>query len=247
MKRTLIIFFTLLVFGSLAVSAEIELDVKEHVLSNGLKILMIQNPGVPRVVCHIYYKVGSINEKPGITGLAHMHEHMMFKGTKVSGVTDYEKDHALNLRIDELIDKIYREKFWKSDGGDKEKITEWQKEYEGLIQEEHRLPLFNISAIINFGSLYVSQDKKGLASIMSQTMIKGGTKTREGRDIEDRINFIGGGLSFRAGERTSTLSLNVLSEDLDEGLEIFFDVLVNPQFRRGPVALAKASSTQRLR
>lgn len=136
MKRTFILFFTLLVFGSLAVSAEIELDVKEHVLSNGLKILMIQMPGVPRVVCHIYYKVGSINEKPGITGLAHMHEHMMFKGTKISGVTDYEEDHALNLRIDELIDKIYREKFWNSDGGDEDKIAQWQEEYESLIREE---------------------------------------------------------------------------------------------------------------
>jgi len=136
MKRTLILFFTLLVFGSLAISAEIELDVKEHVLSNGLKILMIQMPGVPRVVCHVYYKVGSINEKPGITGLAHLHEHMMFKGTKVSGVTDYEKDDAINKRIDELIDKIYREKFWKSDGGDKEKIAQWQEEYDSLVQEE---------------------------------------------------------------------------------------------------------------
>lgn len=136
MKRTFILFFTLLVFVFLAVSAEIKLDVKEHVLSNGLKILMIQDQGVPRVVCHIYYKVGSINEKPGITGLAHMHEHMMFKGTKVSGVTDYEKDHALNLRIDALIDKIYREKFWKSDGGDTDKIAQWQEEYESLIQEE---------------------------------------------------------------------------------------------------------------
>jgi len=117
----------------------------------------------------------------------------------------------------------------------------------GYIQEDTRLPLFNISAIINFGSLYVPKNKKGLTSIMSQTMIKGGTITREGSDIEDRINFIGGGLSFRAGERTSTLSLNVLSEDLDEGLELFFDVLMNPEFRRGPVNLAKVSSIQRLR
>ena len=132
----LYLFFMLLAFGSLAFSADIELNVQEHTLSNGLKILMLQNPGVPRVVCNIYYKVGSINEKPGITGLAHLHEHMMFKGTKVSGVTDYQKDHEINVKIDALIDKIYREKFWKADGGDSEKIAEWQKEYEALVQEE---------------------------------------------------------------------------------------------------------------
>ena len=103
MKRILVFFFTLFVFTSLASPAEIKLDVKEHVLSNGLKILMIQKPGVPRVVCHIYFKVGSINEKPGITGLAHLHEHMMFKGTKMMGVTDFAKDDALNKQIDEVI------------------------------------------------------------------------------------------------------------------------------------------------
>lgn len=125
--------------------------------------------------------------------------------------------------------------------------TELANGLRGYFQEDHRLPLFNISAIVNFGSQYVPKNKKGLASIMGQTMIKGGTKTRIGSDIEDRINFIGGGLSFRAGARTSTLSLNVLLEDLDEGLELFFDVLMNPEFRRGPVNLAKVSRIQGLR
>jgi predicted Zn-dependent peptidase len=136
MKRNLVLLFTLFAFATLAVSAEIQLDVKEHVLSNGLKILIIPKPGVPRVVCHIYFKVGSINEKPGITGLAHLHEHMMFKGTKMMGVADFAKDDALNKRIDALVDKIYREKFWKSDGGDKEKIAQLQKEYDALVKEE---------------------------------------------------------------------------------------------------------------
>ncbi|MBL7083844.1 MAG: insulinase family protein [Candidatus Aminicenantes bacterium] len=136
MKRTLILLFTLLTFASLIVAAEIELGVKEHVLSNGLKILMIQKSGVPRVVCHIYYKVGSINERPGITGLAHLHEHMMFKGTEMMGVTDFEKDDAINKKIDELVDKIYREKFWKASGGDEEKIAPWQKEYDELVKAE---------------------------------------------------------------------------------------------------------------
>ncbi len=117
----------------------------------------------------------------------------------------------------------------------------------GYIQEDHSLPLFNISAIINFGRLYVPKDKLGLDSVMSQTLIKGGTKTREGSDIEDRINFIGGSLNFRAGERISTLSLSVLSEDIDEGLELFFDVLMNPEFREDPLNLARVSLIQQLR
>jgi predicted Zn-dependent peptidase len=136
MKRTLVFFFTLLAFASLIVAAEIKLDVKEHVLPNGMKILMIQKTGVPRVVCHVYFKVGSINERPGITGLAHIHEHMMFKGTQIMGVTDFAKDAAIDKQIDELMDNIYKEKFWKDGSGDKEKLAQWQKEYDELAKAE---------------------------------------------------------------------------------------------------------------
>jgi predicted Zn-dependent peptidase len=91
MKRILALSAVLAVLAVAASAAELTLDVKEHVLANGMKILMIPKPGVPRVVCHVYFKVGSINERPGITGSAHVHEHRMFKGTKVMGVTDFEK------------------------------------------------------------------------------------------------------------------------------------------------------------
>jgi predicted Zn-dependent peptidase len=136
MKRSLVLFLAFLVLASLALAAEVKLDVKEHVLSNGMKILMVQRPGVPRVVCHVYYKVGSINEGPGTTGLAHLHEHMMFKGTHIMGVTDFAKDEAIDRQIDALMDKIYHEKYWRADGGDKEKLAQWQGEYEELVKAE---------------------------------------------------------------------------------------------------------------
>jgi predicted Zn-dependent peptidase len=136
MKRTLVLIFTMLVFASSIFAAEVKLDVKEHVLSNGMKILMIPNSRVPRVVCHIYFKVGSINERPGITGLAHLQEHMMFKGTRMMGVTDFEKHSAIDTQIENIMDKIYREKFWKGDGGNEEKIAQWMKEYSELVKAE---------------------------------------------------------------------------------------------------------------
>ncbi len=139
MKRFLSVLFLLLVSFSLVWAGEVTLDVKEHVLPNGMKILMIPKPGVPRVVCHIYFKVGSINERPGITGIAHVHEHMMFKGTKILGVTDFAKDEAIDRKIDGIMDKIYREKYWKADGGDKAKVAAWSKEAEDLIQTEKPL------------------------------------------------------------------------------------------------------------
>ncbi len=138
MKRTWTLIFVFIVLAFSAFSAEVTLDVKEHTLANGMKILMIKTPGVPRVVCHVYFKVGSINERPGITGIAHVHEHMMFKGTKMMGVTDFEADGAIDRQIDGLMDKIYREKYWNPDGGDSEKIAQWQKEVDELVKAEKK-------------------------------------------------------------------------------------------------------------
>ena len=115
------------------------------------------------------------------------------------------------------------------------------------VQSDRNLPLVNISALINFGKLYLPKDKEGLDTILGDTLIKGGTKTREGGAIEERIDFLGGSLSFNVGERTSTLNLSVLSRDLDEGLANFFDVLRNPEFREAAINLAKRRAIEQLR
>lgn len=115
------------------------------------------------------------------------------------------------------------------------------------VQEDKTLPLFNITAIVNCGNLDVPRDKAGLGRLLGDQLIKGGTAAKDGPAIEDRIDFLGGTLTFMVGERTSTLSLSVLSKDLDEGLAIFFDVLRNPAFREEPLKLAKARSIEQLR
>jgi zinc protease len=54
---------------------------KEYTLDNGLKVLIVEDHKAPLAVFQIWYKVGSIDETPGKTGLSHFLEHMMFKGT----------------------------------------------------------------------------------------------------------------------------------------------------------------------
>lgn len=54
----------------------------EYTLKNGLKLVIRQDNRAPIVTSQIWYKVGSSYERPGLTGLSHMLEHMMFKGTK---------------------------------------------------------------------------------------------------------------------------------------------------------------------
>ena len=77
-----IMFF---VFPALC-SAEVFKDASEARLSNGLKVIMLENHKSPIISFQVWYRVAARNETTGKTGLAHMLEHMMFKGTsKVSG------------------------------------------------------------------------------------------------------------------------------------------------------------------
>lgn len=61
------------------------LEVRTHTLTNGLKMLVHEDRSIPNVALYIYYRVGSRNERPGITGLSHFFEHMMFNGAKKYG------------------------------------------------------------------------------------------------------------------------------------------------------------------
>jgi predicted Zn-dependent peptidase len=61
---SVILFFCTNTFGQ-----KLELDVREHTLDNGIKLLMLEKHDVPIVSLRIVYKVGSVNEHPGITRL----------------------------------------------------------------------------------------------------------------------------------------------------------------------------------
>ena len=65
--------------------------VYETVLSNGLKVILLENHRAPVVTFQVWYRVGSRNEAWGKTGLSHMLEHMMFKGTKKVGPEEFSR------------------------------------------------------------------------------------------------------------------------------------------------------------
>ncbi len=69
----------LVVFGS--ISTSLGAETSEYILSNGMKVLLVEVPKAPVATVQVWYKVGSRNEVMGRAGLSHMLEHMMFKGT----------------------------------------------------------------------------------------------------------------------------------------------------------------------
>jgi predicted Zn-dependent peptidase len=78
------------------------IDAKEYMLDNGMQVLMVERHDAPTVMASIFARVGSANEMPGITGISHLFEHMMFKGTETIGTTDIQRDLAIMAQLDSL-------------------------------------------------------------------------------------------------------------------------------------------------
>ncbi len=66
-------------------------NIQEQTLSNGLLLLMLEDHSAPVVTVQVWYRVGSRNEHIGIRGLAHLLEHMMFKGSKNVGPEEHAR------------------------------------------------------------------------------------------------------------------------------------------------------------
>src|ERR1700741_4731000 len=79
-----------------ATSGPARFPVTEATLDNGLRVLIQEDPRNPIVAVQIFYRVGSRNELPGATGLAHFLEHMMFKGTPTHGRGEISRLIELN-------------------------------------------------------------------------------------------------------------------------------------------------------
>lgn len=89
---------------------EVKLDVREKSLSNGMKILVVENHIAPVVSTYIRFKVGGVDEHTGISGISHFQEHMLFKGTKIIGTSNYEAEVPLMKKIDSLAALLRDEK-----------------------------------------------------------------------------------------------------------------------------------------
>jgi predicted Zn-dependent peptidase len=69
-----------------------QINVEEYRLPNGMSFLLFPHRESPTVAAGWLARVGSVNERPGITGISHFFEHMMFKGTHVVGTKDIDAD-----------------------------------------------------------------------------------------------------------------------------------------------------------
>jgi predicted Zn-dependent peptidase len=109
MKRLLVVLVCL-AFPAFSQASENELHIKAqtHKFPNGLELVVVERHWSPTASFIVRFKVGSADEEPGITGSAHLLEHMLFKGTKVLGTSNYEAEAPIMAKIDTLAHQLSR-------------------------------------------------------------------------------------------------------------------------------------------
>ncbi len=98
------------------------------------------------------------------------------------------------------------------------------------LLEDHELPIVNISATVQTGSLYEPEDKIGLASLTGTLMRTGGAANRTGDEVDELLEYLSASLSAGIGGDSGYAGVNVLTKDLDQGLDLFADILMRPRF-----------------
>jgi len=98
---------------------QIEFPVEKYVLDNGLTVLISEDHSAPVVSFQVWYHVGSKNERPGITGISHLSEHMMFKGSKNIGPEEHARIIQANGGIDNAGTSFDYTMYWEKLSSDK--------------------------------------------------------------------------------------------------------------------------------
>jgi zinc protease len=98
-----------------------------------------------------------------------------------------------------------------------------------LVSERRTVPIVTVTLLLQAGAFLDPPDKGGVANLTADLLMQG-TATRSATQIKEAIEFVGGSLSVGAGQELTTVSLSVLTKDLDLGLDLLTDILLRPAF-----------------
>src|SRR5512133_1245096 len=114
--------------------AGLEDKVIEHTLKSGMKLLMVERHTSPTVSAWIRFRVGAVDERSDERGIAHLLEHMLFKGTKTLGTTSYAAEKPLLDKIEVVAQRLTLEKA-RREKGDPELVKKLESELTALEKE----------------------------------------------------------------------------------------------------------------
>ena len=113
------------------------------------------------------------------------------------------------------------------------------------VVERKNVPLVTIQLLIEAGASAEETEKAGLANMTASLLTKG-TKRRTATQIAEQIEFLGGSISSAAGWNDSKVTINVMSDKLDQAMAILADVVINPSFKQTEIDLLKSQTLDNL-
>jgi predicted Zn-dependent peptidase len=116
-----------------------------------------------------------------------------------------------------------------------------------FIAEDRALPLVNLSLTVRVGSWLEPAGKEGLAGFTGSQMRRGGTKSLTAEQLDERLDFLAAQVSTGIGPTSGSAGLNCLSDNLDEALGIFVEMLRQPRFQEDRLALAREQALQEMK
>jgi predicted Zn-dependent peptidase len=144
------------VSGALAFDfTTIEKTISDHTLKNGLRIIVMENHDAPVVSFATIVNAGSVDDPKGYGGLAHMFEHLAFKGTTTLGTKDYGKEAKLIAVEDSIFMELRSER--DRVHPDSAKVASLQKSYEAAREASFQLVIPN-----EFGNVIEREGGEGL-------------------------------------------------------------------------------------
>lgn len=142
--------------------ASFEKRVTTKVLSNGLTVLVVERPEAPVFSFFTHVDAGNAQEVPGITGLAHMFEHMAFKGTDKIGTKGYAAEKVALANV-EAAYQAYLTERQKPTGRDEKKVAELEKAWRAAIAAADQYVIAN-----QFGEIIDREGGVGLNAFTSE-------------------------------------------------------------------------------
>lgn len=115
------------------------------------------------------------------------------------------------------------------------------------VVPDRELPLVNLVIYVHTGQYVEPADKVGISEMAGHLLVRGGTESMTAEQIEEKLDFLAAQLNSGIGETMGTVSLNLLSKDLDTGLEILREVLTRPRFQADKIKLHKEQLLQAMK
>ncbi len=115
------------------------------------------------------------------------------------------------------------------------------------VAEDRELPLVSITIMVRTGDWVEPEGKEGVTDFCGSLLTKAGTESRTAQELEERLAFLAAQLGSSIQGAQGTVSLNLLSKDLDEGLAILREVLTKPRFQQDRLDLQKRMTMQAMK